>query len=221
MAKQLSKTQRKILQTIITYMAENEGRSPTNREIGEKVIATPSPSSGHIAYHLDILEEDGYIRREPGMNRSVRVLKDEQGRPYEGMSAQRERYSMPIHGTVAAGEPLIVTEIPADTLELIAPHHTADVFGLKVQGNSMIDAGIYNGDYILAERDTYIANGDIVIATHCTTGEATVKRFYKQEGKIQLKPENTTMTPIHVDAVEWDEEWQVQGKLKAVIHLFA
>jgi repressor LexA len=221
MARKLKPIQRKILQTIIKYMEENDGRSPTNREIGEKVISTPSPSSGHIAYHLKILEEEGYIQHETGMNRSIRVLKDEQGLPYERMGVQRDRYSMPVHGTVAAGEPLIVSEIPADTLELIAPRHTADVFGLKVQGNSMIDIGIYNGDYILAERDTYIENGDVVIATHCMTGEATVKRFYKEKGKIKLKPENTTMTPIHVDALEWDDEWRVQGKLKAVIHLFA
>lgn len=219
MTGKLSKTQRKILQTIITYMEENNGRSPTNREIGERVISTPSPSSGHIAYHLKILEVEGYIRHETGMNRSIHVLKDEQGLPYLG--GQRDRYSMPVHGTVAAGEPLFVSEIPADALELIAPHHAADVFGLKVQGNSMIDAGIYNGDYILAERDTYIENGDIVIATHCMTGEATVKRFYKEKGKAKLKPENTTMAPIHVDALEWDDEWEIQGKLKAVIHLFA
>jgi repressor LexA len=216
MPKKLSATKRKILQAIITYMEENEGRSPTNREIGESVIT--SGSSGHIAYHLKKLEEEGYIRHEKGKNRSIQVLKDCQGRPYQG---QRYQYGIPIHGDVAAGLPLAISQEPQYTLDLITANHAGDIFGLRVQGNSMIDAGIYNGDYILAERGKHIENGDIVVATHRITGEATVKRFYLEKEQIKLKPENAAMSPILVDAGEWDDEWEIQGKLKAVIHLFA
>ncbi len=216
MKKKLSVTQCKILQAIITYMEEYEGRSPTNREIGEAVIT--SGSSGHIAYHLQKLEEEGYIRHEKGKNRSIQVLKDCQGLPYQ---AQRYQYGLPIHGDVAAGLPLAVSQEPQYTLDLIPSTLTGDIFGLRVQGNSMIDAGIYNGDYILVERGKHIENGDIVVATHRLTGEATVKRFYREKEQIKLKPENTTMSPIFVNADEWDDEWEIQGKLKAVIHLFA
>lgn len=219
MAGKLGKMQQKILQTIITYMEENNGRAPTNREIGEAVIT--SGSSGHIAYHLGQLEDKGFIEHESGKNRSLRVLKDGEGHPYEGMNTQKERYTMPLHGTIAAGTPLTIADVAPDTLELIAPHHADDVFGLRVQGDSMIDVGVQNGDYILVERGTHIDNGDIVVATHRATGEATVKRLYKEKGQIKLKPENTGMDPIMVDAIEWDNEWEVQGKLKAVIHLFA
>ena len=215
MTTKLSAARWKILQAIMDYMEENEGRSPTNREIGEIVIT--SGSSGHIAYHLQKLEEEGYIRHEKRKNRSIQVLKDCQGRPYQG---QRYQYGLPIHGDVAAGLPLAVSQEPQYTLDLIPSTHSGDIFGLRVQGNSMIDAGIHSGDYILVERGKHIENGDIVVAAHRLTGEATVKRFYLEKEQIKLKPENTTMSPIFVNAGEWDDEWEVQGRLKAVIHLF-
>ena len=215
MEAKLSAARWKILQAIISYMEKNEGRAPTNREIGEMVIT--SGSSGHIAYHLEKLEEEGYIRHEKGKNRSIQVLKDCQGLPYQG---QRYQHGLPIHGDVAAGMPLAVSQEPQYTLDLIPSAHAGDTFGLRVQGNSMIDAGIYSGDYILVERGKHIENGDIVVATHRMTGEATVKRFYLEKEQIKLKPENAAMSPIFVNAGEWDDEWEVQGKLKAVIHLF-
>jgi repressor LexA len=215
MVTKLSAARRKILQAIIDYMEENEGQSPTNREIGEMVLT--SGSSGHIAYHLEKLEQEGYIRHEKGKNRSIRVLKDCQGLPYHG---SRHQQGLPIHGNVAAGLPLTISQEPQYTLDLIPPTHADDTFGLRVQGNSMIDAGIHNGDYILVERGKHVENGDIVVATHRLTGEATVKRFYQEKEQIKLKPENAAMSPIFVSADEWDDEWEIQGKLKAVIHLF-
>jgi repressor LexA len=215
MKKKLSATQGKILQAIMRYMEENEGRSPTNREIGEAVIT--SGSSGHIAYHLQKLEEEGYIRHEKGKNRSIQVLKDCEGLSYQGQ--RHHQFGLPIHGDVAAGLPLTISQEPQYTVDLISPAH--DTFALRVRGNSMIDVGINNGDYILVERGKHIENGDIVVATHRMTGEATVKRFYREKEQIKLKPENATMKPIFVEASEWDDEWEIQGKLKAVIHLYA
>ncbi|HLI07527.1 MAG TPA: transcriptional repressor LexA [Ktedonobacteraceae bacterium] len=217
MAMKLSAARRKILQMIIDSIEENGGRSPTNREIGEAVIT--SGSSGHIAYHLQKLEEEGYIRHEKGKNRSIQVLKDCEGLPYQGQ--RQHQFGLPIHGDVAAGLPLTISQEPQYTVDLISPTHACDTFALRVQGNSMIDVGIYSGDYILVERGKRIENGDIVVATHRITGEATVKRFYLEKEQIRLKPENTTMNPIFVQANEWDNEWEIQGKLKAVIHLFA
>jgi len=199
--RELSDPQARILRFIETYTREN-GRPPTNREIGKEVGIG---STGHVDYHLTVLEKKGYLIRERKKSRGLRLV-------------QGERRGLPIAGTIAAGAPLDIFEsAQQDTLDLST--HVRE-YVLQVRGQSMIEDHIADGDYVLVQADTAYNDGDIIVATHkLATGEggaATLKRIYRESGRIRLQPANSTMDPIFVDAREWDEEWEVQGKVTAV-----
>jgi repressor LexA len=195
----LSDNQARILAFIEEYL-QLEGRPPTNREIGEAVGIS---STGHVDYHLSMLEKKGAIQREPKKSRGIRLL---QGR------------GLPIEGTIAAGQPLdIYAPDQRDALDLTA--HSRE-YVLLVRGDSMIEDHIADGDYVLIQRDAYIQDGDIIVATRksgsAERGAATLKRFYREAEGIRLQPANATMAPLRINRREWDAEWEVQGKVTAV-----
>jgi repressor LexA len=182
-------------QEILEYIKETilkKGYPPAVREICE-AVSLKSTSSVHS--HLETLEEKGYIRRDPTKPRTIEIIDD------CFQLTRREVVNVPLLGTVAAGQPLYAEEnienyypIPADILP------NAETFMLKVKGNSMINAGILEGDQIIVEHCPTAHNGEIVVAL--VEDSATVKRFFKEKGHYRLQPENDSMDPIIVDSVE-------------------
>ena len=179
-------------QEILDYLKEEiltRGYHPTVREICEKVDLK-STSSVHS--HLSTLERNGYIRRDPTKPRAIEICDD------SFQMVRTEMSSLPIVGNVAAGQPILAQEniesyfpVPAE----IVP--SGESFALRIRGDSMINAGIFNGDLVFVNSCRTARNGEIVVAL--IEDGATVKTFYKEDGHIRLQPENDTMDPIIVD----------------------
>lgn len=186
----ISKKQSEILEYIKAQILER-GYPPAVREICE-AVSLKSTSSVHS--HLETLEKNGYIRRDPTKPRAIEIMDENFN------LTRRDMVQVPIIGRVTAGEPLLAQEnieeyfpIPAEFM----PNN--QTYMLKVKGESMINAGILDGDYVLVEKKETASNGDMVVAL---VGEgATVKTFYKEEGVYRLQPENDTMDPIIVSEV--------------------
>ena len=183
----ISKKQLEILEYIKSQILER-GFPPAVREICE-AVNLKSTSSVHS--HLETLEKNGYIRRDPTKPRAIEILDDNFN------LTRREMVNVPIVGQVAAGEPILAQQnienyfpIPVDFM----PNNPT--FLLKVKGESMINAGILNGDMVLVEETRTASNGDMVVAM--IEDGATVKTFYKEEGVFRLQPENDFMDPIIV-----------------------
>lgn len=183
----ISKKQEEILEYIKSQILER-GFPPAVREICE-AVNLKSTSSVHS--HLETLEKNGYIHRDPTKPRAIEILDDTFN------LTRREMVNVPIIGRVAAGEPLLAQQnienyfpIPAEMMP------NKQTFLLQVQGESMINAGILNGDYILVQQQQTADNGDKVVAL--IDDGATVKTFYREEGIIRLQPENDFMDPIIV-----------------------
>ena len=181
-----------------------KGYPPTVREICEKVHLK-STSSVHS--HLETLEKNGYIRRDPAKPRAIEIVDDNFN------ITRREMSYIPVVGTVTAGQPILAVEnvesyfpIPTDYLP------NAETFMLHVKGDSMINAGIFNGDQILVKKQNYAKNGDFVVAL--IEDSVTVKTFYKEDGFYRLQPENDTMDPIIVNEVE------ILGKVIGLFRVF-
>ena len=199
----ISKKQLEILEYIKAQILER-GFPPSVREICE-AVHLKSTSSVHS--HLETLEKNGYIRRDPTKPRAIEILDDTFN------LTRRELVNVPIIGQVAAGEPILAQEnienyfpIPAE----IMPNK--QTFLLKVKGESMINAGILDGDMVLVEEAHTASNGDMVVAL--IEDGATVKTFYKEEGVFRLQPENDTMDPIIV------KELMILGKVIGVFRFF-
>lgn len=191
--------QRQILQAIADFRSEH-GYPPSVREIGQRVGLS---SSSTIHAHLNALERRGLISRDPTKPRALRSEGDAAAAP--------DAVVMPIVGKVAAGIPITAAEniegeflLPADFVP-----HSSDAFVLRVQGDSMIDAAIVDGDLIVVRPQPTADNGEVVVAM--IDGEATVKRFYREGGRIRLQPENRTMAPIYGTDVE------IVGRVEAVV----
>ena len=192
---------------ILEYMKQeilNKGYPPTVRDICE-AVKLKSTSSVHS--HLETLEKNGYIRRDPTKPRAIEIIDDNFN------MTRREMTNVPMVGRVAAGEPILAVE----NIESYFPIPTeympnAESFMLKVKGESMINAGIFDGDQILVEKCSSARNGDMVVAL--VDDSATVKTFYKENGHIRLQPENDTMDPIIVDDCE------IMGKVFGVFRFF-
>ena len=187
----ISKKQQEILEYIKSQILQR-GFPPAVREICE-AVNLQSTSSVHS--HLETLEKNGYIRRDPTKPRAIEILDDMFN------LTRREMVHVPIIGQVAAGEPILAQEniedywpVPADRMP------NKQTFFLKVKGESMINAGILDGDMVLVEEDSTASNGDMVVAL--IEDGATVKTFYKEEGVFRLQPENDTMNPIIVTSVD-------------------
>ena len=183
--------QREILE-YIKEMILKKGYPPAVREICE-AVHLKSTSSVHS--HLESLEKNGYIRRDPTKPRTIEILDD------DFALTRRELVNVPVIGTVAAGTPILAEQKIEDYLPIpagILPNK--EVFMLKVKGNSMIEAGIYNGDKVIVAKQPNAENGDKVVAL--VDDSATVKTFYKENGHFRLQPENSSMDPIILDQVE-------------------
>lgn len=183
----ISDKQREILEYIKEEIL-NRGYPPAVREICE-AVHLKSTSSVHA--HLESLEKNGYIRRDPTKPRAIEIVDDNFN------LTRREVVNVPIIGNVAAGQPLLAVEnidnyfpIPAEFMP------NQETFMLKVKGESMINAGIFSGDTILVRKQNTAKNGDMVVAL--VDDSATVKTFYKEDGHIRLQPENDDMAPIIV-----------------------
>ncbi|MBD7911544.1 MULTISPECIES: transcriptional repressor LexA [Clostridium] len=170
-----------------TY-TETKGYPPSVREICEAVSLR---STSTVHGHLKRLEKKGLIKRDPTKPRALEIV--------ELNSAKREMATIPIVGKVTAGQPILATENIEDTFSVPLDYikHDRELFMLKVTGESMINAGICDGDLAIIEKADNAVNGEIVVAL--IEDEATIKRFFKEKDHIRLQPENDTMSPIIVD----------------------
>ncbi len=204
--------QLRILDAIREYSAEH-GYPPSVREIGERVGLS---SSSTVQSHLKSLERQGLLWRDPTKPRAL-VAHDyvppasRRATAAAGPEqAQPEIATIPVVGRVAAGVPITAAENLEDVFVLPASFvRHSGTFMLRVQGDSMIDAAILDGDLIVVDPQPDAANGEIVVAL--IDGEATVKRFYREAGRIRLQPENSTMAPIYADDVT------IVGRVEAVV----
>jgi repressor LexA len=185
----LSKRQQQILE-FIKHEVKTKGYPPSVREIGEAVgLASSSTVHGHLAR----LESKGLIRRDPTKPRAIEILDSSPSIPKANV------VNVPIVGKVTAGQPITAIENVEEYFPLPEQFVSPDdqVFMLKVVGDSMIEAGILNGDYVIVRQQQTANNGDIVVAM-TEENEATVKRFFKEKDHIRLQPENSAMEPIIV-----------------------
>ncbi|KYG34942.1 transcriptional repressor LexA [Alkalihalobacillus trypoxylicola] len=188
----LSKRQQEILD-FIKIEVRKKGYPPSVREIGEAVGLA---SSSTVHGHLSRLEKKGYIRRDPTKPRAIEVLDLDQGQVVEMDSIDRKVNHIPIIGKVTAGSPITAIENIEGYLPL--PEHLSSneqTYVLVIEGDSMIEAGIFNGDMVIVKQQQTANNGDIIVAM-TEDEEATVKRFFKEKDFIRLQPENSTMDPI-------------------------
>ena len=183
----LSQRQTKILE-FIKQEIRKKGYPPAVREIGEAVGLL---SSSTVHGHLQTLEDKGYIRRDPTKPRAIEILDSSRD-----LLDAKKVVHIPVVGRVTAGQPILAVENIEGTFPLPADLVRQDnVFMLKVQGESMIGAGILDGDFIIVRQQNEARNGEIVVAL--IGDEATVKRFYKERTLIRLQPENPAMEPIY------------------------
>ncbi len=198
----LTKRQEEILNFIKKTVLE-KGYPPSVREIGAAVGLN---SSATVHSHLNSLESKGLIRRDPTKPRAIEILDD-------GFQSVVEAVPVPVVGRVTAGAPILAVENIEEYFPL--PRHVVrdqEVFILQVRGDSMIEAGILDGDYVLVRRQSFADNGDIVVAL--LGDEATVKTFYKEKTHVRLQPENSALSPILTQNVT------VLGKVIGVFRLF-
>ncbi len=188
---ELSHRQRQILQYIVQH-TETQGYPPTVREIGEAVGLS---SSSTVHAHLRTLEQAGLICRDAVLTRAIRVVA---GNP-EACKPRRVA-NLPVVGRVAAGTPSLAAQDVEDTFPVPLDFLSGgDGFMLKVKGDSMIEDGIMNGDYVVVRRQDSADNGETVVAL--IDEEATVKRLFKENGRVRLQPANSSMEPMFFDSV--------------------
>lgn len=185
--KNLTKRQQQIFDFILSEI-HKKGYPPSVREIGK---AFSLSSSATVHSHLLTLEQKGLIRRDPGKPRALEVLGF---RETESAISPTKIRNVPLVGKIAAGTPILAQENIEDTFPLPAELTDENTFVLTVEGDSMIEAGIFDGDYLVVRQQNTATNGDIVVAL--LEDEATVKRFYKEKDHIRLQPENRAMEPI-------------------------
>jgi repressor LexA len=203
----MSNRQNSILE-FIKNEVRDKGYPPSVREIGEAVGLA---SSSTVHGHLDRLEKKGLIRRDPTKPRAIEILGFEDDSPYRVAASVRP---VPLVGKVTAGMPITATENIEEYYPL--PHSMVGdqpVFMLSVTGNSMIEAGIHDGDYVIVRQQPTAVNGDIVVAM-TEDNEATVKTFYKERDHIRLQPENESMEAIRLPNVS------ILGKVIGLIRSF-
>ncbi|TVP84269.1 MAG: transcriptional repressor LexA [Alkalicoccus sp.] len=199
----LSSRQQAILDFIRTEVRE-KGYPPSVREIGEAVGLA---SSSTVHGHLSRLEKKGHIRRDPTKPRAIEVMEQEDTAQQLPQTAS---ISIPVIGKVTAGQPITAIENIEEYVPLPANFvHDEESFILEVSGDSMIEAGIFDGDYVVVKQQAYADNGDIVVAM-TEDNEATVKRFFKEKNHFRLQPENASLEPMLLDYV------QILGKVIGV-----
>ena len=197
----ISKKQQEILDYIKSEIL-NRGFPPAVRDICE-AVKLKSTSSVHS--HLETLEKNGYIRRDPSKPRAIEIIDDNFN------LVRREVVNVPILGSVAAGQPLLAVENVENYFPIPAEYMpNAETFMLNVKGDSMVNVGILDGDQVIVEKRSTARNGEIIVAL--VDDSATVKTFYKENGFYRLQPENDSMEPIIVNG-----EVQILGKVIGVL----
>ncbi|MCA9654870.1 MAG: transcriptional repressor LexA [Myxococcales bacterium] len=210
----LTQRQRQALQ-FITDCLSARGYPPTLREIGEHMGIR---STNGVNDHLKALERKGYLVREELKSRALRPVDFGEGKSSESTDDKRgDEMEIAIVGRVAAGEPILAEENVIDRVVVdryfLGAVKAKEVFGLVVRGESMIEAGIFDGDYIFVRKQNTAADGEIVVAM--IEGEATCKRFYHEGDRIRLEPANSSMNPIYVHRDEF-RAIDVLGKVVGV-----
>jgi repressor LexA len=196
----LTPRQKEIWDYLLTYV-EKHGYPPTVREIGQ-AVGLASPSTVHA--HLANLERAGLLKRDPTKPRALELIARE----------REEEHKLPLLGQVAAGTPLLAEENIDDYLAVPEPlSRGGEEFLLRVKGESMVNAGILDGDFVVVRRQQDARDGEIVVALAGedeSANEATVKRFFREDGRVRLQPENDALEPIYAQHV------QVLGKVIGV-----
>ncbi len=203
----LSDRQRQMVTFISEYIGEHD-RPPTNREIGQ---AMGIASTGHVDYHLSVLAKKGYIEREANTSRGLRLTAVSEPHP------RRRVYHVPVVGRIAAGAPIEAISDPNEAVELGDDFAGEDAYALRVQGTSMIEDLIADGDLVVVQPAETANNGDVVVALLTSDasehGEATLKRYFRERDRVRLQPANRTMQPIYVQP----DRLRIQGKVVALI----
>jgi repressor LexA len=200
---QATDIQKRMYNFIVSYM-KKEKMPPTNREIGRELQIA---STGHVDYHLTMLEKKGLISRQPKKSRGIKLIETVTG--------------IPVMGSIAAGQPLEISNDPEEMLDVGRELEPDNTYALIVKGRSMIEDHICDGDYVVIKPQDTCNNGDIVVAVRLQegmSGSATLKRFFqeKDHDRVRLQPANSELEPIFIPKSEWDEEWKVQGKVVAI-----
>jgi len=203
----VSDTRSRILNFIRRFL-DRRGYAPTVRDIARGCnISTPSV----VQYHLNMLEEQGFIRRDPAVFRSIQLVE----RKRQAVS------SVPLLGTIAAGSPIPVpapdswTTTPEETLQLTGEltRDRKDIYALRVKGTSLVDAFVDDGDIVIIQQITTVEDGELAAVWLKTQQEVTLKKIYREKGRIRLQPANKTMQPMYFKP----EEVEIQGKVIAVL----
>ena len=200
---ELTARQREIWSFVVDY-SDRHGYPPTVREIGE-AVGLASPSTVHA--HLANLERAGLLRRDPTKPRALEVVGRARASDVEPAALPK----LPLLGQIAAGGPLLAEQNVED--EIAVPETLHGDFLLRVKGDSMVEAGILEGDLVVVQRAQDARNGEIVVALAGddeTADEATVKRFFRENGRVRLQPENSALEPIYAEYV------QILGKVVGV-----
>jgi repressor LexA len=195
----LTARQQEIWNYLVEYV-DQHGYPPTVREIGEQV-GLASPSTVHA--HLANLERAGLLRRDPTKPRALELIGRERREPQPAAAEPADATRLPILGQIAAGGPLLAEQYVEDYVSM--PASTKGDFVLRVKGESMIEAGILDGDLVIVQRTQDARNGEIVVALAGddeSADEATVKTFYRESGRVRLQPENASMEPIYARHVQ-------------------
>jgi repressor LexA len=198
----LTARQQEIWQFLVDYV-DRHGYPPTVREIGE-AVGLASPSTVHA--HLANLERAGLLKRDPTKPRALDLIGHRRVVPAEPrVERAEEQQKLPLLGQIAAGGPLLAEENVEDELAVPEPLGRNADFLLRVKGESMVDAGILDGDILVVQRAQDARNGEIVVALvgdDESAHEATVKTFYREAGRVRLQPENAALEPIYADHVQ-------------------
>ena len=208
--KTLSPKQKHIID-FLSRFAQEKSYPPTVRDI---VRGCGISSTSVVDYNLDILEREGYIRRHPGISRGIEVAAQS--------AASRHSLKVPLIGLIAAGEPIPVPD--PDTWDIVTPAETLEVtedliggrqrvYALKVKGTSMIDALINDGDIVLMQYVNTVENGEMAAIWLKAEKEVTLKKFYRDRGRIRLQPANSQMKPIYAEP----DNVEIQGRVIGVI----
>jgi repressor LexA len=204
---ELTGRQREIWSFLVEYV-DRHGYPPTVREIGE-AVGLASPSTVHA--HLANLERAGLLRRDPTKPRALELVGRGKGAAKSSEHVVAELPKLPLLGQIAAGGPLLADENVED--QIAVPESLRGDFLLRVKGDSMVEAGILDGDVVVVRRAQDARDGEIVVALAGedeTADEATVKRFFRESGRIRLQPENSSLEPIYAPHV------QILGKVVGV-----
>jgi repressor LexA len=197
----------------VTGYVDDHGYPPTVREIGE-AVGLASPSTVHA--HLANLERAGLLRRDPTKPRALELMERQRREPAQMHPARTEAEprGLPLVGEIAAGGPLLAEQNIEDYIRVPEPlSRGGEEFLLRVKGDSMVNAGILDGDFVVVARQAEARNGDVVVALAGddeAADEATVKRFFREDGRVRLQPENDALEPIYAAHV------QILGKVIGV-----